>query len=539
MTPTKEQQDIIDNDGSCVVIAKPGSGKTFTLSMKIAKILTTLPSHKGVIAISYTNKASRELRDRTLKITSDTKATFFGTIDKFCLTELVIPFLRHQNGLPRREVRVVKIQESLLDEEQKKYVANLLNSAWTKEGLIFVRERFLEGEVYLDLAGKLASHFLKTNQTACNYIRARYSHIIVDEYQDSGFEQHEIFLKLLTLGLKAVAVGDLDQSIYGFANKSAEYLHSLTTKSEFQSYSLTLNHRCHASIAAYAAKFLDPNVGVFPTDEIRVYLKTVDGGEANIAKWIDSCIPRLKERFEIEDARGIGILVRSNRTAQIVHQNLKIHPSQIIEETPLDYLQTPWSSFFSDTLRQIFDKSASLHQLFEDFLDDERLKHRARTALKKLIINKRAFHNGKGKLEVLVDAVSEAAKSMMPNFFDANAVHALMQVTSDPQLLQNYYPMDKNKVQIMTIHKSKGLEFEAVFHLDMYQFIIPSYLAIKGDKKELAQSVNLHYVGITRAKKTLILCSSSERTNDKGITRAELSEFILGRPALVNLRKQL
>jgi len=61
MTPSQEQQQIIDTEDSLVVIARPGSGKTFVLANKIQKILLTLDEYQGVIAISYTRKASKEL----------------------------------------------------------------------------------------------------------------------------------------------------------------------------------------------------------------------------------------------------------------------------------------------------------------------------------------------------------------------------------------------------------------------------------------------------------------------------------------------
>lgn len=61
--PTDEQKRIIRHDGNIVVTAKPGSGKTYTIVEKIADILPDLPAHKGVIAISFTNKASDELKN--------------------------------------------------------------------------------------------------------------------------------------------------------------------------------------------------------------------------------------------------------------------------------------------------------------------------------------------------------------------------------------------------------------------------------------------------------------------------------------------
>jgi DNA helicase-2/ATP-dependent DNA helicase PcrA len=60
--PTPEQIAAIDYSNSLVAIAKPGSGKTFVLARKIRNVLSTLLDHQGVIAISYTNKSSEELR---------------------------------------------------------------------------------------------------------------------------------------------------------------------------------------------------------------------------------------------------------------------------------------------------------------------------------------------------------------------------------------------------------------------------------------------------------------------------------------------
>lgn len=87
MTPTDEQKNIIDASGHIVVVARPGSGKTFVLSEKIRELLPLMKSYEGVIAISFTNKASKELKDRSLKGGFDKKESFFGTIHKFYISE--------------------------------------------------------------------------------------------------------------------------------------------------------------------------------------------------------------------------------------------------------------------------------------------------------------------------------------------------------------------------------------------------------------------------------------------------------------------
>lgn len=76
-TPTREQENIINCIGNIVVTAKPGSGKTYTIVEKIARLLPNLPDYKGVIAISFTNKASIELKQRCLKRCADTKKIIF------------------------------------------------------------------------------------------------------------------------------------------------------------------------------------------------------------------------------------------------------------------------------------------------------------------------------------------------------------------------------------------------------------------------------------------------------------------------------
>ena len=77
----------------------------------------------------------------------------------------------------------------------------------------------------------------------------------------------------------------------------------------------------------------------------------------------------------------------------------------------------------------------------------------------------------------------------------------------------------------MTLHKSKGLEFDIVFHMDMYKYIIPRY---KADKEEYTQYLNLHYVGITRAKKACYIMNGTSRYRGSSddFTSAEPSPFL-------------
>ena len=70
-----------------------------------------MPYYKGVIAISYTNKASDELQDRSLATGVESKNSFFGTMDKFFLAEIIMPFGERVLGRPIQELSVIKFNE--------------------------------------------------------------------------------------------------------------------------------------------------------------------------------------------------------------------------------------------------------------------------------------------------------------------------------------------------------------------------------------------------------------------------------------------
>ena len=80
-------------------------------------------------------------------------------------------------------------------------------------------------------------------------------------------------------------------------------------------------------------------------------------------------------------------------------------------------------------------------------------------------------------------------------------------------MLSNYFPAANDEVNIMTLHKSKGLEFNIVFHMDMYKWVLSNEY---GSEEEKLQNLNLHYVGVTRAIDVCYIMLGSKRYNSKG-----------------------
>jgi len=122
----------------------------------------------------------------------------------------------------------------------------------------------------------------------------------------------------------AVAVGDADQSIYGFSNKDSKYLIGLAKNPDFKTFPITFNHRCHPSMINYSLRLLDAKSSLLETKEILVYFKSCDGNVDAIAKWIDQVLPRLMQEFDIKQRNRIGILVRANLTGTLMNASLAV-----------------------------------------------------------------------------------------------------------------------------------------------------------------------------------------------------------------------
>lgn len=534
MKPTKQQTLILDHDGSSVVIAAPGSGKTYVISEQIKNNLKVLLEHQGVIAISYTNKASTELKNRSLSKGENPMSSFFGTIDRFNLSEIIIPFAKQLFGFPKNEIKISKIT-SLANEEKDVFNwfnRNLTLEQITDEQISIIKTFFLNGLIMIETIGVFANYVF-TNSIACqNYIRARYKYIYIDEYQDSGFEQHQIFLKIKQLNITAIAVGDLNQSIYAFSGKDSKYLEELTKDESFKYFKLDKNHRCHPSIINYSNFLLNPKTELIPTEQNLIFFNQVVGGEKEIAGLIDKKINSIQKEFKIEKRNQIAILTRTTRTGEIINLELKT-PHKLSVSNDLDMNLNIWSAIFSNLLHFIFDKNFKFIDVIEIFTTYEKFNS---SDLKKLNNSKKSLEKISFEnldIESLKKEFIKIALIIAPNSENAESIELLSATLANSVELKSYEPANENEVNILTLHKSKGLEYDFVIHLDLYEWIFPNKQP--GPNKDFnnpiygnwKQDLNLHYVGITRARKGCFLISSTKRTNNEGVIKnGKDSEFI-------------
>lgn len=535
MEATPIQNSIIDHNGNTVVMASPGSGKTFVISEKIKRILgddTILP-YQGVIAISYTRKASGNLKQRTLVDGVWAKNSFFGTIDSFCLTQIVLPFGSFVMGYPSKEI--VPVAYGDLTAEQKD------NFKWLTEGHPPYGEihqptwdlfysLYAEGKVMIESLELLALHLLKECPACRRFVKARYKYVFIDEFQDADEYTNGVFGELIGLGVIGNAVGDVNQSIFGFAHKSSRYLTALEHMDDFTGFRLARNFRCSAPIINYSNRLMDKNCALIDTKEEGVELISVNGAEEKVAAYIDEYVNADCEKYNVTDMSEVAILVKNRRTQEFIDQNLNV-PHRVIESTVLDADLNPRSRLYGLLLQFFLDGTMRFMTITDEFLDYDVLTGNERKRLKELEEEIRSV--GMVEIEDELPRLFKAVGDIiLPSYEEGSASAHLETVLGDNKMLDTYRPITGDEVLIMTLHKAKGLEFDIVYHLNLNQWELPNRKIVDNDWDHpqyptLDQDLDLHYVGVTRAKKACFLITSMQRHNSDGVIKKSFpSEFL-------------
>lgn len=281
---TNEQQDAIKEDSSVLLVACPGSGKTRTLTYKIAYELSKLQNKKTfVVAITYTNAAADEIKDRIESLGIDTTNLWIGTIHSFCLEWLLRPYAPYMEEL-KYGFSVIDAHEAqeLMDlicpKHDKKLKSwdcgylivdgeiQFTNKNTSKhETLKKILDEYLDTlksrkqidfEQILYFSLKLLNFKPEISKVLCHM----FHYMLVDEFQDTKNSQYQIVGKLLRSNkgkTKLFIVGDPNQSIfeslggYPISKIDLENMLGFSVKE----MALTKNHRSSHKIITYFSYF--------------------------------------------------------------------------------------------------------------------------------------------------------------------------------------------------------------------------------------------------------------------------------------------
>lgn len=538
---TTQQKEILQWHSNAVIVAGPGSGKTWTLAKKIQQVIENCKDYQGVIAISYTNKASKELENKAKLLCAETKQSFFSTIDSFCSTEIVLSFGKRLMGTPSIPILVEKVQDSeqvLLIKKIKKAMKEIIEkySQYTIQQLYdqdiciyeeldssfreYIEKRFISGYFDLHLISGMANLILLSSKTCAKYLKAKYRYVFIDEFQDSDFEQYSLFRRLSEVGINSWAVGDFNQSIYSFKSGSPEYMEKLIKMVSFKKFDMNINHRCHPFIQSYANYFLThqrgEGISTVPEGDSRIVKVSLTGNQYQIGIWLNENINKIIEISGVIKKSKIALLSRTNETLEMISEVLKI-PHRLQHKL----LLTDDRSIGGNMLRQLMVLSFNPKEYTtKDFLEsyfDYRIRGLRKNVddVKKLIKKfKREFH--KDVLDIkkgdrVIEILNGIIKNIYPDYELSEITKAACeQLIGNPSLLENFKSFKDEEIQLLTIHSSKGLEFDVILHLDLFEDTFPNYLS-KGNPINMREDENLHYIALTRAKKYVFLISNSRR----------------------------
>ena len=294
-----QKEAVVATDGPVMVIAGAGSGKTRVLTYRVAHLLEKGVDPFRILALTFTNKAAREMKDRIINLVGGTEAhnVWMGTFHSIFARILRIE--GHLLGYPPNYTiydmddskRVIRnlIKENNLDDKvyQHGYVLHRISAA--KTSLISAEEYNISTELQeydssagKPLTGKIYSQYQHRLKRAAamdfddllfnmNILirdfpdvlykyQQKFQYILVDEYQDTNYAQYLIIKKLAANNENICVVGDDAQSIYGF--RGANIQNILNIKQDYpdlKTFKLEQNYRSTKNIVGAANKVIEKN----------------------------------------------------------------------------------------------------------------------------------------------------------------------------------------------------------------------------------------------------------------------------------------
>lgn len=345
------QQAAYDSTGHCVVLAGPGSGKTKTLVLKLARILAEdVRAPRGAACITYSQECARELTRRLERLgLREASNLFIGTVHSFCLRHLLMPY-GQLAGLPlpfpltmatqRQSDQLVKRvgdrlfgvnhpwktmdlgrhRRSVLDRTTDDWGAQAELAAWTGAYEAELRHAGLIDFDDLIVSGQL---LIVEHDWVLPLVQAKFPVLAVDEYQDLGVALDRIVRRLAFEGnVRLFAVGDPDQSIYGFTGADGGLLTDLAERDDVERVHLQLNYRSAARIVSASEMALGEARGYQSSDPARhavIAFVPCDGGlEGQAAHAVAEIIPAALAAKPGRSLGDIAVLYKDFRAGNIV-----------------------------------------------------------------------------------------------------------------------------------------------------------------------------------------------------------------------------
>ncbi len=597
----KQREASEHTEGPLLILAGAGAGKTKTITERIVTIIKKGTDPRNVLAVTFTNKAAKEMRERIVNrleeehiIEHENPFHHTPVIKTFHSLGLMIikeqymhlglhahPTILDQSdtlSIIKRALEMLSLDPKINDPSKirgiisrekgdfttlTKYREKVVTSQMDIVASVWrIYEEELRKQRALDFDDLIvrAVMLLEENEDVRKFYQKRFKYVHVDEYQDTNGSQYA-FVKLLVNKEtnNICVVGDTDQNIYSW--RGANLRNIMNFEKDFPgTYTVLLeeNYRSTGNILTLANVAIKKNT---VRNDKNLFTKEGAGDKIDIMpSWDEEseaeCVAKECKRLIDTGVRGetIAVLYRANFQSRVLEEafiranvtyNLlgtKFFERKEIKDV-MSYLraalnrasqpdirrvlETPKRGIGKVTLAKLFageelpkKAEVQIHSVYTfldkivELLETEPLSHVIQTIIIDSGMEKEMLDGSSDDRERLENARELVSLTIRyDNVVGKDIIDQFLEETS-LQSDQDNDTKEKNGVRLMTVHASKGLEFEYVFIVGLEHDLFPHKKigSNKQTKEEEEEERRLFYVAVTRARKHLYLCYAELRT---------------------------
>lgn len=598
---TRQREAVLHISGPLLILAGAGAGKTKVITERILHLIESGVNPSSILAITFTNKAAKEMRERVDRLLSSARdinlpvgiyerpfvSTFhalgvhilrqyskeLGLSRHFSIFDRSDSLAAIKRALAKAELDPKQFEpgkmlagisrlkgkgvtlDSFAEEGGEEFRNRFLISVWREY------ERILREEKSLDFDDLLLKSFLllSTRPEILSYYQRTWSHLHIDEYQDTNKVQYDLAKLLSRAHHNLCAVGDIDQSIYSW--RGADFKNIMRFEEDYPEAKVVLleeNYRSTQNILQAANSVIAKNTlrkekNLFTQNSVGEKIMLHGAyDESEEAAHIASGVEELLQRGV--PAEEVAVLYRANFQSRVLEEaflqrglpyqvlGVRFFERKEVKDT-LSYLRAALNPESLGDLRRTINTPArgigkiSVLKIFagrEAYLPEStrrkvldfrqtlaRLREQALQATASKTV---AFAIESSGLKEMFEAEKEEGEERLENIYELVALaqkydclpapEGLEKLLEEAALASDQDDLDKKQAgsKLMTVHASKGLEFDYVFITGLEEGLFPHERDGEESLEEREEERRLFYVALTRARKAVFLSYASVRT---------------------------